>query len=149
MPKWANTRILKMQTNTKIRMAAMLPLLAQCAAVGENADADNPPAAAESRAFRPAESKSRPLSLRASEILGTNVKNTKGETVGEVEDLNIHCCLDWHDHPDRGSRMFFRDQARSLSVISCRTPAMRGPKTACCAKSGKGRSSRSHQVSMP
>ncbi len=81
-----------MKSNTKIYLIALLPLLTSLTATAEEiGKAKDSNTTTHSAAIPSAESKSRKTSWRASEIFGTNVKNAKDETVGEVEDLIV----DW------------------------------------------------------
>jgi sporulation protein YlmC with PRC-barrel domain len=81
-----------MKPTYRTLVISLMPLLVSAVTAAESdttvAAAETTPATQASRAPDP-ESKNRSISWRASEILGTNVKNTKDETVGEIEDLIV------------------------------------------------------------
>jgi sporulation protein YlmC with PRC-barrel domain len=84
-----------MKPNTKIFIISLLPLLTPLTAAAENdGKVKNPTATTDSAAIPSLDSKSRSISWRASEILGTNVKNANDETVGEVKDFIVN----WNSH---------------------------------------------------
>lgn len=79
-----------MKTNKFLLMTAVLPLMIPFSANAENESsqaAEITPAT--TGGIPAAESKSRSHSWRASEIIGTNVKNSQNETVGEIKDLVV------------------------------------------------------------
>ncbi len=80
-----------MKPNYGTLVISLIPLLSSFAAAEHGSAAANTTAATELSRTPDPESKNRSISWRASEILGTNVKNGTDETVGEIEDLVV----DW------------------------------------------------------